>query len=282
MHNSEVKDVSNGTLPNTVGDNTSVTELSRVAFRAPPFWKANAELWFYQLESQFITAGIVSEETKFHSVVAAVDTEILTYVSDLVRNPPAKDKYTKLKERIVKQFSQSETARIRSLLQDLQLGDRKPSQLLREMRDLASGQLTDEKMLAQLWKQRLPIACQQILSVSTCALEELSAIADKITEVPGMSAVVSEVRNNPSCSCNDMQKQVSELRESVERLSRNVVRKNSFGNRRDRSHSRERRQRSPAAVERHQMCWYHYRFANKARNCNPPCSFKKTTDQQGN
>ena len=121
-------------------------ELSSVAFRAPPFWKANAELWFLQLESQFITAGITSEETKFHSVIAAVDTEILTYVSDLVRKPPTTDKYEKLKDRIVKHFSQSETSRIRSLLQEIQLGDKKPPQLLREMRDLASDQLTDDKL----------------------------------------------------------------------------------------------------------------------------------------
>lgn len=260
--------------PVSLGENCrSTPELARVAFRAPPFWRANAELWFYQLESQFITAGISSDETKFHSVVAAVDTEILTYVSDLVRNPPTTDKYQSLKERITKQFSQSETARIRNLLQEIQLGDKKPSQLLREMRDLASDRLTDDKILSQLWMQRLPIACQQILSVSAGPLEALSVIADKIIEVSGTSTVVSEVRNNPTCSLESLQKQISALQGSVERLSRERVRKTSSG---IGSNSRERKLRSPAVAKRYPLCWYHFRYADKARNCNPPCSFKET------
>ncbi|GBL79136.1 hypothetical protein AVEN_92387-1 [Araneus ventricosus] len=40
-------------------------ELSRVAFRAPLVWEGEPELWFYQLESQFIIAGITTDITKY-------------------------------------------------------------------------------------------------------------------------------------------------------------------------------------------------------------------------
>ena len=255
----------------------SRVELSRVSFKAPPFWKANPELWFIQLESNFNVAGITSDNTKFHSVVAAIDTDILTYVSDLVRCPPETDKYKSLKERIVGQFSQSETSRLRSLLQEIQLGDKKPSQLLREMKDLAQNKLSDD-MLGQLWKQRLPLNCQQILSVSTQPLDSLASLADKITEVSGLTPHVSEVAQNPSlssCSFTMLQKQISELQKSVERLSRDRVRSSSPRNRDSRSKSRDRRHRSPAVVSKYPMCWYHFKYGNNARNCVQPCNFSE-------
>jgi len=188
-------------------------ELSRVSFKAPPFWKANPELWFIQLESNFVTSGITNDTTKFHSVVAAIDTDILTYVSDIVRSPPETNKYESLKQRIVCQFSQSETSRLRSLLQEIQLGNKKPSQLLREMKDLAQNKLSDD-VLGQLWKQRLPLNCQQILSVSTQPLDSLASLADKITEVSGLTPHVDVVAQNssqPSSSLDLLQQQISEL-----------------------------------------------------------------------
>ena len=93
----------------------SGTEVSRVSFRAPPFWEADVDLWFLQVESQFITAGITADKTKFHSVISVLDTKILSYVSDLVRNPPTHDLYETLKKRILSRFAQSETARLKSI-----------------------------------------------------------------------------------------------------------------------------------------------------------------------
>ena len=273
----EVPSDPNGSAPQSVH---SPPELSRVAFRAPPFWKANPDLWFMQLESQFYTAGITSEDTKFHSVIAALDTEILTYVSDIVRHPPTVGKYDQLKKRIVGHFSQSETSRLRSLLQELQLGDKKPSQLLREMRHLAADKLGDD-ILKQLWMQRLSLNCQQILSVGIGDLEALAAIADKVTEVSGIEASVSVVQSTPPDILVTMQKQISALRESVERLSRDKVRGNDSERHRRRSNSHGR-QRSPAAIRRHAMCWYHYRHGDRALNCNKPCSFRAAQNEQGN
>ncbi|GBM70117.1 hypothetical protein AVEN_151579-1 [Araneus ventricosus] len=86
--------------------------------------------------SQFKLNGICNNETKFHTLVAALDSKILSYVLDIVRNPPADSKYDALKARILSHSSQSQSTKLRALLQDLQLGDKKPSQLLQEMRNI--------------------------------------------------------------------------------------------------------------------------------------------------
>ncbi|GFT99473.1 hypothetical protein TNCV_3239271 [Trichonephila clavipes] len=65
-------------------------------------------------------------------LVANLDAETLSYVSDIVLSPPNSDKYHTLSQRLITQFSDSETQKIKKLLTDLQLGDEKPSHLLRK------------------------------------------------------------------------------------------------------------------------------------------------------
>lgn len=145
------------------GAEGSSSELARVAFRAPTFWRNNPELWFMQVESSFHVSKITDDQTKYHSVVSALDCEVLTFISDILKNPPKENLYNTLKERIIKHFAETETARLRLLFQELSLGDKRPSQLLHEMQNLASGQMTDEGIRA-LWLQRLPVE-MQLLSI---------------------------------------------------------------------------------------------------------------------
>ncbi|GBM30781.1 hypothetical protein AVEN_30598-1 [Araneus ventricosus] len=118
-------------------------ELGRVAFKALPFWKSNPELWFLQLESQFITAGITQESTKFHCVVSCLDYDVLTCVSNLIRSPPYVDPCTQLKDTSISQYTNSENVRLKTLLQNFQLGDKTSSQLLMKMKEMNNGRVTD-------------------------------------------------------------------------------------------------------------------------------------------
>ncbi|GFT21973.1 retrovirus-related Pol polyprotein from transposon 297-like Protein [Nephila pilipes] len=76
----------------------------------------------------------------------------------------------------------SENLQIRKVLSELQLGDDKPSHLLRKMKELAGTAINDD-FLRNLWLQRLPAEIQTILSVSSEKLENLAKLADKIAEV---------------------------------------------------------------------------------------------------
>lgn len=247
-------------------------ELARVAFRAPSFWRNNPELWFLQIESSFQASGITSDQTKYHNVVAALDCEVLTYVRDILQDPPTENCYDTLKARIIKHFAETETTRLRLLFQELSLGDKKPSQLLHEMQNLASGQMTDDGIKA-LWLQRLPVEMQQILSVSCESLSGLSQIADKISEVSGNSPVCS-VSSGCSQSCQDaiavLNSQVAELSSKIDKLSQNRSRSRY----RRRSFSRSK-QRSQSKNDKRIICYYHRRFNRNARKCNPPCEFQE-------
>ncbi|GFU31437.1 transposon Ty3-G Gag-Pol polyprotein [Nephila pilipes] len=156
--------------------------VSRVAAKLPSLGKQNIKLWFLLAEANFELYGITNDVTKYNNVIAAIDSEILSVVSDLLFDPPHADRYTTLKNRLIQEFSDSENQQIRKLLSELQLGDDKPSHLLRKMKELAGTALNDD-FFRNLWFQRLPSEIQTILSVSSEKLENLAKLADKIAEV---------------------------------------------------------------------------------------------------
>lgn len=248
--------------------------ISRIAFRAPPFWSKNPALYFAQVESQFITAGITTDETKFNTIVASIETEVLSHVSDLIIKPPATGKYNALKNRLIAEYADSEQKKLRMLLQELQLGDQKPSHLLRRMREVA-GEKFDDELLKSLWAQRLPTPIQQILASSKGDLQAMADMADKIQEVTdghhSNLAAVSKLPNQNS-EIAELKNQVAKLTQMVEKLSTSTPRSRSpyrrYGNA-PRSSSRTRRKYDPQL----KVCWYHQIFQDRARRCNEPCDY---------
>lgn len=258
-------------------DNT----ISKVAVKPPPFWKADPTLWFAQLEAQFAISSITQDDTKFYCVASAIEPEILHAVRDIILTPPANDKYITLKTRLIEQHAESEQSKIRRLLQGMELGDERPSQLLSRMRSLA-GTTVGEPLLKSLWLARLPTQVQSILAALNENLTQLATTADKIHELNPCYAVnsTSTQQNSASQSVLEQQilaltKQVQELSSIVHERSRSRSRyENSRG--RNRSHSRGRRYKEPTD----DMCFYHTNFGSKAKKCSPGCKYTETTRQE--
>ncbi|GFX31499.1 retrovirus-related Pol polyprotein from transposon 17.6 [Trichonephila clavipes] len=69
---------------------SETVEVARIALRLPPFWKSNVRLWIAQCDHTFTFSGISSDDTKYSALVANLDAETLSYVSDIVLSPPNK------------------------------------------------------------------------------------------------------------------------------------------------------------------------------------------------
>ncbi|GFW41215.1 uncharacterized protein TNCV_842551 [Trichonephila clavipes] len=158
-----------------------------------------------------------------------LDPETLSHVSDIILSPPAANKYITLSDRLIREFVDSEHQEIRKHLTELQLGDDKPSHLLRKIKELSGGQLQD-KFLKDLWLQRLPSEIQAVLSVSSETLDKLAEIADKVADVALPTAVYSATSTpepNPSAEIQELAKQIVELKLQISRMSRPEI-NNSF------------------------------------------------------
>ncbi|XP_037958891.1 uncharacterized protein LOC119688281 [Teleopsis dalmanni] len=124
--------------------------LNRVSVKVPPFWHERPEIWFAQIEAQFAVADITNDATKFNTVVAAIESSVVADVADAVLHPPATGKYSNFKNQILERFGESEQRKIQRLLSEVELGDRRPSQLLNELTALAKDKVSSE-FLKSLW-----------------------------------------------------------------------------------------------------------------------------------
>lgn len=244
----------------------SVAVLAKVSVKIPPFWKPNVKLWFQQIESQFLTSGITTDATKFHTIVSAIESSILAQVSDIVLDPPTVNMYTTLKDRLIKQFADSEHKRLKQLLLEIDLGDKKPSQLLREMRELG-GNTVSEDLLKSLWMQRLPEHMRTILTAGDEELSKMVRIADSISEVSDRAYISETKKNSTDDRYNNLEKQVAELSAQIAILNQNYRRSRS----QSRSSSRSNRSTS---FSNDKYCWFHQKFREAAKRCRSPCEFK--------
>lgn len=167
-----------------VGALTGKGSQYKVNIKLPPFMTHKPAVWFAQVEFQFRTAGINDDSEKFYYVAGHLDPKLSIEVEDLILNPPAKNKYKKLKEELIKRLSLSQEQRLRHILGEVEMGSRKPSQFLRQLQSVAGSEIGNEKLLRQLWLRRLPVQAQTVLAaVDHLSLSEVADMADKIVEL---------------------------------------------------------------------------------------------------
>ena len=261
------------------------------AIKLPPFWPADPAVWFAQVEATFATKKLTAQKSRFDFVVASLSPDVATEVRDLVLRPPDTNPYDVLKETLIKRTAASEQKRLQQLFQAEELGDRKPTQLLRRMHQLLGDRAgVDEAFLRELFMQRLPSNVRMVLaaSPSTTPLESLAELADKVTEVaaPPVAAIAQptkppvdptsqpsqatpvaavETRQPTSADFERILSELAKLQTTVRSLT-------------SRSRSRPRsRHHSPSASPAHtgndRHCWYHQKFGELARKCSQPCSY---------
>ncbi|UYV79216.1 hypothetical protein LAZ67_17001566 [Cordylochernes scorpioides] len=171
---------------------TAPSQISRLAFRAPPFWHNNVELWLSQLEAAFGLAEISRDETKFQATVTSLDQPTLTYVADIVTPPPPPSgKYDALKAGLLQRLGQSKQTKILQVLDGRPMGDQKPSTVLAAMQHQAGRNFSDTA-LKMLWTRCLPQDIRAALAASSeTSLSKLAEMADNIHEaiLPTVSVV---------------------------------------------------------------------------------------------
>lgn len=245
--------------------------VNAVKIRVPPFWKNDPQLWFLQLEAQFALSNIVADLTKYNTVVGNVEASFLDPVKDIIRNPPANNRYETIKNRLTKKFEESDNTKIKTLLSDLILGDLKPSELLHKMQDLSCGKVGDD-LLQILWLQRLPSNIQSVLACSADPLATLSTMADKIFEATNNVSI--QALGQSSKTNSDLTDMIYNIEDKINALNRKV----DMSKPRNRSKSPKRTQQYTSDDE---ICWYHEKYRHNARTqCNPPCAFARNAKNE--
>lgn len=278
--------------PNAV--QTPSASVAHIAVKLPPLMTQDPRVWLQLAESQFAIAGITREITKFHHLVSALSDRIASDVIDVITGPKSEKPYSDLSKAIVERFCESDGARIHQLLHGAELGDMKPSQLLRKLKRYGGTNITD-KFLKEIWLKRLPMRAQEILTPSADALElaGLAELADRLLETMTQSHInaiaPAPLSTNTPCSSvspteSGVATQISEIIQRLDKVDLTLKANNASRNTRGRERPRfnpRNQSRSPSPAHSHRsgnhvidaqgVCFYHSRFRDAARNCRPDC-----------
>lgn len=264
--------------PSTSPATSNGAELATVTVssRIPEFWCDQPRLWFVQCEA-ILGPQKLSDEARFNLVVAKLGKDVIQQVSDILLKPPETKKFDVLKERLLKAYEESEIRQFQKLLSGMELGDQKPSQLLRRMKDLAREKIPDET-LRIMWQGHLPSSVRAVLAVSESQdLENLAAIADKIMET-SRPLQVAEVQSSTLSDSSFILAEIAKLSLKIRDMERSRNHFKRFNNNRSRSRSTSRARnmsrRTPDSPD--WLCYYHHKFRQRAMKCVEPCAWKKS------
>ena len=149
--------------------------------------------------------------------MASLSPEYAQEVRDLILKPPTTTQYQQLKKQLIDHTAASEQRRLQQLFNAEEFGDRKPTQLLRQMQQLLGekASATDATFLRELLLQHLPPNVRMVLaSTDTTDLQQLAQLADKIMEVS--TPTVAPFTN--STEVQTLRAEISDLRKLVESL----------------------------------------------------------------
>ena len=231
--------------------------INAVSLKIPPFWPADPLLWFAQVDY----------------VIAALSPEYATELRDLVLSPPEDELFKALKDALVQRTAGSEQQRLQQLFKTEELGDCKPTQLLRRMQQLLGDKATglNPSFMRELFLQCLPTNVRLVLALTaeSITLQELANLADKVMEVatPTMASV------SPPDS---LVAEISELKAEIAQVKRLLKSYRSTPCRRAGSPASTHLS-LPTSIS--DLCLYHQKFGETAKKCKPPCSQEKYPSQ---
>lgn len=247
--------------------------LISVSSRIPEFWVDVPGMWFVQFEAA-VSPQKASDDARYQLLIAKLGKAVIQQVTDILNAPPPERKYDALKQRLLSIYEESEKRRVQKLIGEMQLGDQKPSQLLRRMQNLAGNCISNE-MLLILWQNHLPTSARAVLAATDLKdVDKLAAVADKVLEstapvdiaaVAGTTSLAAEVAK--------LSMQIAEI-QKLTHQSAHRSRSRSKSRSRDRRAFRKSKSTERASKNPEWLCFYHYRFKERATKCIEPCNWK--------
>lgn len=253
----------------------------------PVLDKRNIEGWFLSLSYWFPAMNIRSDTQKFNTVMAALDPKTLQDFSSILGTVPEANKYDYVSKKLTVYCTESQQRRLNQLLNDVELGDRRPSQMFNEMTRLA-GDSMNESAVKNIWMKRLPVIIQAAVAATTGPSSEYLKIADAIHDTvgyqvnsintsnndlvsQGASSLAAQAQTNKRNDIDTLCDTINQLTKKVDQMWNNN--RNSRSKKRENSTERSRsRSKTPAIPG---ICWYHRKHGKKSNNCRPPCKFEK-------
>jgi hypothetical protein len=255
--------------------------------KLPEFWVKDPLLWFRQCESAFRRSSIVSSGVKFDHVVMKLPHDVSLSCRSLLLSIKFEDKdaYEQLKEHLCRSFGRTKWQLAFSLLDSPQLGDRRPSQLLQDLRALLPHGELEGTLFQSIFLKRLPDAMSNHILAAN--IDEMAILADRLHDKPSHITAVSNEDDTQRVHALNDRTRPRDSRSPDRRPQQGTYRGRGGGARGsgkrggttskadgkgkfNRDHTPARQWVKGAQAD---WCSYHQYYGEKAINCLPGCNF---------
>ncbi|KAL0831531.1 hypothetical protein ABMA28_002325 [Loxostege sticticalis] len=231
----------------------------------------------------------------YELVLGQLERQDVDEVYDILLRPPEENKYTKNVQRVIA---------------GMELGDLKPSQLLRRMQNLAGDHLS-AVTLRGMWLNQLPAHISSIIAISEkSSLSEVALMADKMMDHHSQREIsaINLRQQPPSPSQPDVlavdyqhlpsSKYPRTLEDKIDKLTEAITQLVTYSNNNQRGRSPNRNwnrrryhQASRSNSRNHPRnrsltpinspyCYFHRKFGHNARKCAGDCTFLKKNNPE--
>ena len=270
-----------------MGDPETLTSaLSGLSFSSrkpelPAFDKRNVAIWIRRVENAFIRSNVTAARDKFAFIEAKFGVDADPNINELLYGDATTENWEAFMAYLKETYGKSTRDKTAAILDPTPRGSRRLSQLLADVRE-RMGDVTLDQLLKERVLRELPTDIRQLLAKPAKDLnaKDTAALADEYFTREGQRAFKNATVNSVQPASRPVQADAPEI---IDDASINAVRngarpkQNAAPNRSNaRSKSRPRTNGAGYVHVNPELCYYHDRYAAKARNCNPGCKWAKS------
>lgn len=241
--------------------------------------------WFVSFEAN-LRIHNVQKELRYDYLLCALNAKARAPIAHQLDATPdhPEQQYDWLKELLISGHTKSRKEKLQQLLQGERIGDRKPTQFLAHLRQLAPESMDDELVREFWWKELSPTARAILSAVDKANTRQLAEAADSVyaelTERLRVEAVrpSNSEKGHPDSTVERRLVEMTEILAGLTTEVRKLITATQERSSRSRSRDPQKRPTSRArssSPRTTQLCFYHQRYKDKARSCKEPCSFPK-------
>ncbi|XP_028161139.1 uncharacterized protein LOC114353367 [Ostrinia furnacalis] len=267
-----------------------------VGLRIPPIWRDKLRGWFAHFEA-IMKSQKKGDQAMYELVLGQLERQDVDEIYDILLRPPEENKYNAIKQRLLQVYEDSEQKNVQRVIAGMELGDLKPSQLLRRMQNLAGDHLSAVTLRA-MWLNQLPAYVSSIIAISeNTSLSEIALMADKMMDLHTqreISAINHRQHLPPAAQQQEVfaidrphssSSRYNALEDKIDKLTEAITQLVTHNNQRGRSPYRNWRQNRQTSRSNSRnrsqtpsnspYCYYHRKFGHNARKCADNCTFMK-------
>ena len=263
-------------LPRTRPSSPAADTPPRISdtFKLPTFWPKEPVIYFQQIEVLFDQHRIVGSVPRYRCLVLALSQEVVTphrrFLQTITAATP--NPYELLKTRLLQTYAPTDTALLTQLLAAVELGDRRPTDMMNTMLSQLPPDEPAGKLFLALYLQRLLAPFRERVAAKHFTdPQQLAEYAHTLWEAqtrPLVTAAVLPAAEQPLVTSQRRGR------------SRGCSSSRPHSDR----HSPNRRfspnpppLASATTAPPAYICYYHERFGAAARNCRLPCAWPETS-----